>query len=200
MQCIGKHNSIWHTRTWQLRVPILCCYSNNWTVTQRWGMSVICPLLSFPDQRHIAQMLNKSTQVQKPSHLQPELEGMDVSHTGLATPPLFLAPDSLPPGCGWGAWWPLCSHACATALGSLSQMPAGVNPSSLCSSSQDVTVCHHDEKDNMDPLLSSESAIAGQGYLTTAFWIFPSTLRILWWLGHTQIIQRVTILWTQLTI
>lgn len=61
MQCIGKHNSIWHTRTWLLRVPILCCYRNNLTVTQRWGdicylstavlsWSVPCHIASDPDQ------------------------------------------------------------------------------------------------------------------------------------------------------
>lgn len=152
-------------------------------------MSVICPLPSYPDQCHaiLLQTLIKSTQGQTPSSLHPELEGMNVSHTGFVIPPLFLAPDFLPPGCGCRAWWPLCSHACATALGSPSQMPARVNPSSLCSSSQDVTVCHHDEKDNMAPLLSSESSIAGQDCLTTVFWTFSSTLRILWWLGHTQI-------------
>lgn len=88
MQCLGKYNSIWRTRTWPQWVPILCCYRNNLFVTQRWGMSVICPLLSFPDQCHIAQTLIKSTQGQKPSHLQPELEGMGVSHTGLVTPPI----------------------------------------------------------------------------------------------------------------
>lgn len=186
MQCLGKHSSMWHTRTWLLRIPIFCCYRNNLFVTQRWGMYVICPLLSFSDQYHIAQTLIKPTQGQKPSHLQPELEGMGVSHTGLVTPPIS--------GTRFSASWvwlrclmaPLLPCLCHWA-GNLSQMPARVNSSFLWSSSQDVTVCHHDEKDNMDPLLSSESAIAGQEYLTTVFWTFSSTLRIWWGLGHTQI-------------
>lgn len=61
---------------------MLCCYSNNWTAGQRGGC-LICPLLSFPDQYHNAQTLNKSTQGQKPSCLQPELEEMC-----LVTPPV----------------------------------------------------------------------------------------------------------------
>lgn len=156
---------------------MLCCYSNNWTAGQRGTSVHCCPFLT-------------STITHRPWTSLPKVRnhpasnqswGECASHTGLVTPPISGIRFS-------GTSWPLCSHACcATMISNVSERKPF-----LCASCQVTSV---GDKTGGTAHLENEQKLVKA--LTPHLRKLPSFffhLNILWWPGHAQIIQDVTIL------